>query len=350
MSGLVVDASWVRSGDFTLDVGFAVPDDATVAMVGPNGAGKSSTIRVIAGVEPIDSGVIKIGDSVVDDPASGVFVSPRDRRIGVVWQDAALFPHMTALRNVMFGVPDRSAAEARARQWLERIGASSLADRRASTLSGGETQRVALARALASEPSALLLDEPFAALDASARPEIRALLASVLDEFDGPAVVVTHDSEEAILIADSLVVMEAGRVLQSGSLAEVRSRPASEYVSHFVGVNILQGVAESGVITGDGWALTAADMDTSGDVTITIHPSAVGLFSSRPSGSARNTWEARIEWVTTTDNTARIGLGGPLTLVAEVTPAGAAAIEARPGSSVWVAVKASEIHATGRRP
>jgi molybdate transport system ATP-binding protein len=225
----LVAAVAARLDRFELDVELSVARGEIVAVLGPNGAGKTTLLRAIAGFLPLDRGRVEIGERVVDDVAAGVFVPPAARRIGFVFQDYLLFPHLSARENVAFGLratgTPASRARARADEWLARVGVADRADARPPQLSGGEQQRVALARALAIEPAVLVLDEPLAAVDADARAALRRDLRAYLTAFAGPTVLVTHDPVEAVTLADRLVVLEHGRVAQAGTVEEVTRRP-----------------------------------------------------------------------------------------------------------------------------
>jgi ABC-type sulfate/molybdate transport systems ATPase subunit len=201
-------------GSLHLDVTLRAGVGTTVAVLGPNGAGKTTLLRALAGLLPIAEGTVRLGDTVLEDAAAGISLPPEDRPIGVVFQDYLLFPHLSALENVAFGLRSRGAGRARsraaARHWLAEVGAEQFADRRPAQLSGGQAQRVAIARALAAEPRLLLLDEPFSALDAAARPLVRELLVRVLAE--RTALVISHDPGDAAALAEHVVVLEHGRV------------------------------------------------------------------------------------------------------------------------------------------
>jgi iron(III) transport system ATP-binding protein len=227
-------------------------DDATVvvghgqlvALLGPSGSGKTTLLRVIAGFEVADRGTVAIGGRTV--AADGVWVEPDRRRVGMVFQDGALFPHLTAADNVAFGKPRKGMVE----ECLRLVG---LADRARSyphELSGGERQRVALARALAIEPEVVLLDEPFASLDAGLRTSLREEVAAILRQAGASALLVTHDQQEALSLADTVVVMRDGRVEQVGSPEEVYARPATRWAAEFLGaVDVLPGTALGGTVT-----------------------------------------------------------------------------------------------------
>lgn len=229
----------VKRGDFRLDLSIHVSAGETLAVLGPNGAGKSTILRCILGIVPLESGRITLADSVLDDVDTDVFVEPERRRIGAVFQDHLLFRHLSALDNVAFG--PRARGEKRehsrlvARALLERFEIDHLADRFPSQLSGGEAQRVALVRALAIEPKALLLDEPLAALDVTTRRIVRDELASFLSTFAGPRVIVTHDPDDARRLADRVLIVEHGSVVQHGAILDVIRSPATPYVQALFG-------------------------------------------------------------------------------------------------------------------
>lgn len=224
---------------FRIDVPLAIAPGRTVALLGPNGSGKSTLVHALAGLIPLDEGRVSLGGQTLDDPGQGVFVPPEARRIGVVFQDYVLFPHLTVLENVSFGLRSRRVsrdrAEASANTWLERLGIEKLAQRRPGDLSGGEAQRVALARALIIEPELLLLDEPLAALDVTTRARLRRTLAGHLEQFPGPRVLITHDSTEAFLLADEIHLIEEGRVTQVGTPDDIRRRPGTPYAADLAG-------------------------------------------------------------------------------------------------------------------
>jgi molybdate transport system ATP-binding protein len=341
----------VDRGVFALDITIEVGDGEVVALLGPNGAGKTTALRAVAGLLPLDRGRIEVGDAVLDDPAAGVFVPPAQRAVGYVPQDHVLFPHLSALDNVGFGLRARGATRASARAdaagWLDRLGLTERASARPAALSGGEAQRVALARALAIEPGVLLLDEPLAALDARTRPGVRAELRRHLATFAGARVLVTHDPVDAAVLADRLVVVEDGRVVQQGTVSAVTRRPASRYVADLVGVNLLQGTAagDRSVRLASGAELALADRVPGPAVTVAIRPRAVSLHRARPEGSPRNTWAVTVVDVAADhgDDRVRVELDGSVALVAEVTPGAVTELGLAPGAAVWAAVKAVDI-------
>jgi molybdate transport system ATP-binding protein len=339
----------VRLGALDLDVELHAEAGALVVVAGPNGAGKTTLLRALAGIEPLDQGRVTLDGDCLDDPATGRFVPPERRSIGVVFQDLLLFPHLSALENVAFGLRSRGVPRGEARRradaWLDRVGLREMARARPAALSGGQAQRVALARALAGEPRLLLLDEPLAALDATVRVETRRELKRHLDSYPGVRILVTHDPIEAMAMAARLVIVEDGRVVQSGSPAEVRARPRSRYVADFVGVNLLHGRGAGGAVALDtGGRLTAADpAPVDAPVLVVVHPRAIALHRRSPEGSPRNVWETRVDGLDDEGERMRVQLGGPIPMVAEVTPAAARELGLTSGGPVWASVKATEI-------
>jgi len=335
-------------GNFELDVDLKVEPGEVVAVLGPNGAGKTSILRGLAGLLPLDVGRVALDGVVLEEPAASVFVPSERRPIGMVFQDYLLFPHLTVVDNIAFGLRSRgtprAAATATARQWLERVGLAAEAERKPGSLSGGQAQRVALARALASNPALLLLDEPMAALDASTRVELRRDLRRHLESFRGVRLLVTHDPVEAMAMADRLVILEHGRVLQSGTPAEVTQRPRSRYVADLVGVNLFRGRASNNVITIAGGGSLMATGATDGEVFAVVHPRTVALYRTRPDGTPRNVWEGRAVDLDFEGDRVRVRLEGTPAIVAEVTPAAVRELSLDRGDPVWVAVKATEIN------
>jgi len=338
-----------RVGELRVEIDLTVERGRTVALVGPNGAGKSSIVRTIAGLRALESGRIDVDGAVWDAPADDVFVPAEHRRVGVVFQDYRLFGHLSARENVAFGLratgTSRRAARSTADRTLERFGVGNVADRHPDELSGGQAQRVALARALAIEPTVLLLDEPMAALDVSARGAVRRDLAAWISDVDGYRVLVTHDPVDAHALADHVVVLEHGRVTQEGTMAELAAAPRSDYVAELMGTNLVRGRLDGDHldVDGGGALFVGAHHVADGPVIATVRPAAVALHRDRPEGSPRNVWESTVAGVDTSDGRVRVRLGAPYPLVVEVTGAGFAALEAETGSAVWVSVKASEI-------
>ncbi|MDQ1502709.1 MAG: molybdate transport system ATP-binding protein [Actinomycetota bacterium] len=318
-----------------------------VGLLGPNGAGKTTLLRILAGLLVPDEGRVVLDGRVLDDTATGEHVPAEARPVGVVFQNYVLFPHLSALENVAFGLRARGVpkAEARARasEWLDRVGLSEFRMSKPKQLSGGQAQRVALARALATEPRLLLLDEPLAALDASTRLETRRELRRQLDGYDGVRVLVTHDPMEAIALAERLVVLEAGHISQSGTPQEISERPRSRYVADLVGVNLFQGrAAGDEVLIGAAGRLVAPGAGR-GEVFAVVHPHAVSLYRQPPAGTPRNVWQGTAESLDLEGERVRVRVGGPLPIIAEVTPGAVADLRLGDGGPVWVSVKATEV-------
>jgi molybdate transport system ATP-binding protein len=341
----------ILRGDFTLALELEIGAGEVVALLGPNGAGKSTALRALTGLLPLTSGQISIAGRVVADPVSGVHRAPHERPIGVVFQDYLLFPHLTVLDNVAFGPLvrglDRHEARRCASASLARVGIAELAMAKPRQVSGGQAQRVALARALATEPRLLLLDEPLAALDAKTRLIVRSELRRHLADFPGATLLVTHDPIDAAVLADRLVVIEHGRVVQHGSPSEVARRPRTDYIARLVGLNLLAGRGQGHrVLLTSGGAVELAE-SCSGEVHVAFRPAAVSLFVHRPDGSPRNLWAGRIVALEPHGEGVRVEIGEvpdrSSSILAEITPSAVADLELRPGSEVWAAVKASDI-------
>lgn len=304
-----------------------------VAVIGPNGAGKSTLLGALAGTVRATGRVEVAGRDWSDLPV-------RERRLGVVFQDRSLLPHLRARDDVAFGLRARGVprreADQRALGWLERLGVGELADRRPAQLSGGQAQRVAIARALAGEPDLLLLDEPFAGLDVGVATGLRIELARHLAAYAGIALLVTHDALDALTLADEVLVLDEGRVVQTGTPREVAARPRSEHVARLVGLNVVR----------------------EGDELRSFAPSAVAVSPRARSGhdapatSARHRWAGRVAAVAPHGDAVRLLVSteeGP-ELIADVTPASAVELGLEPGAEVWLSVKATAVQTDSMRP
>ncbi|MFD0584696.1 ABC transporter ATP-binding protein [Dactylosporangium darangshiense] len=338
----------VERGSFRLDARLGIAAGEVVALLGPNGAGKTTALRALAGLAALTDGHIALDGRDLDRPETRLWTPPENRPIGVVFQDYLLFPHLSALDNVAFGPRrhgrDRRAARVEALAWLDRVGLADHARRKPRQLSGGQAQRVALARALAVQPRLLLLDEPLAALDAGTRADTRAELQRHLTDHPGATLLVTHDPLDALVLADRLVILEGGAVVQEGDAAEITARPRTEYVARLVGLNLYRGRADGHAVDVGGVALTTADA-LQGEAFVAFPPAAVALHPARPDGSPRNAWPATIAGIQRHGDNLRIQLTGALSVAADVTPAAAAHLQLTPGREVWVAVKAAETRA-----
>ena len=346
MSGLTAHVA-LRRGDLDLDVTIEADTDEVVAVLGPNGAGKTTLLRALAGLERLAAGRVVLDGVVLDDVDSDTHVPPEQRPVGVVFQDYLLFAHLSVADNISFGLrsrgQSRAAAARHATDWLDRMELTPYGDLSPATLSGGQAQRVALARALATAPHLLLLDEPLSALDASARSTVRHLLVEHLRAHRGVRLLVTHDPVEGMALADRLLVLEAGRIVQSGTAAEVTRAPRSSYVADLVGVNLLRGRAASGVLEVDGGGRLVVAPALSGEVFAVIHPQAVALHRARPEGTARNVWAGEITQTHQLADRVRVTVAGQPPIVAEVTPGAVRELRLADRGAVWVSVKATQI-------
>jgi molybdate transport system ATP-binding protein len=336
-----------QRGALDLRVTLGVEAGEIVCVVGPNGAGKTTLLHAIAGLVPLTRGRVALDDLVLEDTSERIFLPPEARPIGVVFQDYLLFPHLTVLENVAFGlrchgISGREAVR-RAHEWLERVGLGAFATSKPAGLSGGQAQRVALVRALAIQPRLLMLDEPLSALDVTARAEIRRNLGDILASFRGSKLFVTHDPLEAMALADRLVVLEGGHVVQSGPPDEVAERPRSRYVAELVGVNLFRGRLEGNWIALDGGGGLAVADGGDGAAFAVVHPRAVALYRARPEGTPRNVWRGRVDFVDRESGRARVRIVGEPSIVAEVTLPAVAELGLDEGGEVWVTVKATEV-------
>jgi molybdate transport system ATP-binding protein len=337
-------------GATRLDVNLAVAAGECLAIAGPSGAGKTSVLRAIAGLLAPERGHVRCGDAVWFDRAAGVDLASERRRVGYVFQEYALFAHLSAWRNVAYGLRGmpRAARRERAHELLDRFGIGALADARPATLSGGERQRVALARALAPHPAVLLLDEPLSALDTRTRGAAGRELGAVLREADVPALLVTHDFTEAALLGDRVAVMDGGRIAQEGTAAELAAAPATAFVADLTGAVVLTGTASPGpggltqVQLDGGGSVTATDPGE-GRVAVSVYPWEIALEpeGAAPAGSAQNHLAATVVSVTVIGNRVRVGLAAPQPLTAEVTGPAVERLHIAPGQRVVASWKAT---------
>lgn len=320
--------------ELTLEV-----EPGTLALVGPSGAGKSSVLRAVAGLLRVARGRISLDGEAWLDTSRRVDVPPEGRSVGLVFQDYALFPHLSVRRNVVYGAPDRRSVDG----LLERFRIRHLADARPTEISGGERQRVALARALARDPRVLLLDEPLAALDSHTRAAVRGELHDLLAELGLPVILVTHDFEDAATLADRVGVLVDGRLLQIGAPGELVAAPVDPFVARFTGANLLPGAADSGngglteVVLDGGGTMWSTDA-VSGRVALAVYPWDVALSREMPDDSAVNHLRAPIARITPLGNRARVAVGP---LVAEVTTASVDRLSLRQGEPVVASFKAT---------
>ena len=353
-----------RLRDVTVQVDLTFGAGVT-ALVGPSGAGKSTLLRMVAGLTRPDAGTVRLGAATLDDAARRYHLPPGRRDVSLVFQEYALFPHLSVAENVAYGLRARRVGQAeRARRvgaMLERLGIAALARERPGHLSGGQRQRVALARALALEPRALLLDEPLAALDVETRAAVRAELRMMLTSLPIPTVLVTHDYADALVFRERVVVMDRGQVAQDGPHAELLARPRSRFVAQFTGVNYYEVVLEniSGTLaqTPDAAGLVRIDEDIAvsvpagdlhpGLVSVAVRPWDIVLSRGRPGGSARNEFAGRVRDVLPLGGRVRVTLAAgareTLPLVAEITAEAQADLNVREGEVLYASFKATAV-------
>jgi molybdate transport system ATP-binding protein len=339
-----------RLGGLELDVALEVRPGECLALAGPSGAGKTSVLRIAAGLVRPERGLVEANGETWLDTGRGVDVAPERRRCGYVFQEYALFPHLTAWQNVAYplrGMP-RAQRRERALELLGRFGLRELAEARPRTLSGGERQRVAVARALARRPTVLLLDEPLSALDARTRAGAARELAGVLRDTEVPALLVTHDFAEAAQLGDRVGVIDSGRIVQEGTPSELAAAPRSAFVADFTGAVVLTGVARPGrdgltEIALDGGGTIASTDQGTGRVAVSVYPWEIAIEpAGEPAhGSTQNRLPAEVLSVTTVGNRVRLGLAGPQPLTAEITRPAAQALDLRAGSRVTASWKAA---------
>ena len=318
-----------------------------VAVVGPNGAGKSTLLRALAGLQHASGSLVLAGRDVLALPAHA-------RGVGWVPQDRLLFEHLSVRDNVAYGLRARGAGRAAARgtadAWLDRLDIAELGGRRPRELSGGQAARVALARALAPEPALVLLDEPLAALDAAVRDDVRRLLRSTLSGGPAACLVVTHDPVDVVALADRLVVLQDGRVVQAGTPGEVAAAPRTPWVAGLLGQNAWQGTTDSdGLLVDGGGHIAAAEPLAPGTPALALaEPSAVTLHRVAPQGSARTVLEGDVTEVRSLGGRVRVVVGGVPGVVAEVTVAAAAELRLADGGRVFASLKATEVRLVAR--
>ncbi len=332
-----------------VDLSMRVHTDEVVAVLGPNGAGKSTILEVVSGLLRPDRGCARLDDRTIlnvgDSQTSQVWVPPHDRGVALLAQEPLLFPHLTALDNVAFGPrstgKSRRGARSTATHWLTQVEALEHAQRKPAQLSGGQAQRVAVARALAAEPRLLLLDEPMAALDVAVAPSIRQMLRRVLR--GQSTILVTHDVLDALLLADRVIVVDDGRVVEQGPTAEVLARPRSGFAARIAGLNLVSGTCESNAVrTGEGLIKGMSDQRLAdGERAVAVfRPSAVGVYRDPPGGSIRNVIPVTISELEPIGNLIRVRSAH---LSADITAASVAELDLVPGTRVLFAVKASEV-------
>jgi molybdate transport system ATP-binding protein len=339
-----------RVADRGFDLSFAVAPGETVAVLGPNGAGKSTLLNLVAGLVRPDAGRATLDGEVLFDTAAGAFAAPHIRGISMLAQDALLFPHLSVLENVAFGPRSAgaraTAARSAARDWLAEVDALDLAERRPAQLSGGQAQRIAVARALASEPRLLLLDEPMAALDVSVAPAIRRMLRRVLE--DRAAIVVTHDILDAFTLADRVLVLDAGGIVDEGATREVLERPRIRFTAGLAGLNLLTGVRTAEGLVGDSALADGVELRgvavepvaVGAPAAASIRPSAVQVSLLPPPDPAGNRLRGIVRDLEPRGDLVRVRAEA---LSADVTPARAAELDLAAGTPIWFAFPAAAL-------
>ncbi len=356
MSSLRADFQKQHPGGPLISAELEIPSDPPRVSIlfGRSGSGKTTILRCLAGLDSITSGKIRYGDQTWEDKSSRRFLAPQKRSVGYLFQDYALFPHLTARANIAYGLRamEKLARERRLEETSSMLGLDKLLDRRPGQLSGGQQQRVALARVLVRQPDLLLLDEPFSSLDASTREEVRSQLARLLRTLSIPAIVVTHDWVDALTLGDEMIVISDGRILQSGSPQEVLTRPQHREVAEAVGV---ETVAKGSLETREGGVavlrvgscqLVAVDPGVARrDFYVCVRGEDVTLETGPPSASsARNHLPGRVVEIVPTGVLTRVTVDVGFELVSLVTRQAAEDLKLAPGTQIFAAFKASIVH------
>jgi molybdate transport system ATP-binding protein len=335
MATLILDQISVPLRSYELELTLEV--NRTLALVGPSGAGKTTVLRAVAGLVQPQRGRIAVDGESWFDARRNVDLPPDRRRVGLVFQEYALFPHMTVRRNIEY------ARKQAADDYLQRFGIAHLEHARPGQLSGGEKQRVAVARALARDPRVLLLDEPLSALDAHTKTSVRAELQELLADLEIPVLLVTHDFEDAAALADQVSVIVDGTIRQTGSPPELVARPADAFVASFTGANLLHGHAEgthngsTRVRLRDGTTVTTADV-VSGEVVLAVYPWDITIGATSPDDSAMNVICAPIRTIAQLGNRVRLTIG-PIS--AEITAESLARLKLDAGQTAYASFKAT---------
>lgn len=360
----LVMSGTVERGSFQLEADFSAAPGEVLGVLGPNGAGKTTLLRALSGLDALTSGSIHLGGLTLDDAATDTFVPAERRPVGLVFQNYRLFPHLDVRDNVAYAPrvqgAGRRQSRAAADRWLERLDLTALATRRPHEISGGQAQKVALARALAADPRLLLLDEPLSALDAKTRLDVRAQLRSHLQQFAGPVLIITHDPLEAMIMADRLLVIENGRVVQQGSPAHVARQPATQYVARLVGLNLYTGTLEVPTRSvhldeGGTFIVTLGDDDPVDEqgaeesvrrVLVGLRPSAIAIHTAQPThASPRNVWQGTVTSLEQLADRVRVQVDAIPPALVDISAAAVADLALRPGTGVWLSAKATETEA-----
>ncbi len=360
-AGLSLDLE-IRQGAFTLRAELTVAAGEVLVLVGPSGSGKTTCLRAVAGLARPHRGRIEIAGRTVLDTHKGYDLPPWSRRVGLVFQDYALFPHLTVEQNLLYGTRGRPEDRRRAGEWLAALGITDLSQRKPSALSGGQRQRVALARAAVTESDLLLLDEPFGSLDAATRRTVRTELRNFLQRAGRTAVVVSHDYLDALTLGDRIAVLEGGKLSQIGTREEVLRRPRTPFLAALTGHNVLEGELQAGGTASDlrevrvgplvfhvagGSGGDGTEPLPTGPVFLSFGPQEVTLM--REGGgedstlSPRNQFAARVTEIVPLPDRLRVFLDAGFPLMADIVPSAAAALGIREGVRVRVAIKSTAI-------
>lgn len=337
-----------------VDLELRLDDGDRLAVLGPNGSGKSTLLSILAGTLRPDCGRAVLDDLLLFDVQGrrGRWLPPHARRVALLAQDPLLFPHLSVLDNVAFGPRStrvrRLDAHRRARHWLDQVDAATLSDRKPTELSGGQAQRVAVARAVATDPRLLLLDEPLAALDVAAAPMLRRILRDVLT--DRPTIVVTHDLLDAVLLSNRVIVLDHGRIVESGATLDVLRRPRSPFTARLAGLNLITGTAHDGALlpSHGGFEISGVasiPLAQGEPSTAVFSPTVVSVYLEEPHGSPRNVFTVTLTELEPRDDQVRVravtATGESLT--ADLTTASVGELDLYPGRAAFYAVKATTV-------
>jgi len=337
--------------DFPLDVDFTVQPGQCLALIGPTGCGKTTTLRLIAGIAKPDHGRVEVDGEVLFDSDRRLSVPPQKRRVGFVFQDYALFPHLSVLGNVLYSPAARAQGKDRslelARQALERVRLPGVEHVRPAQLSGGQQQRVALARALASGARMLLMDEPMSALDPHTRRQVRSELRALISSLGLQTICVTHDVADALTLGDVIGVMKEGKIVQLGDRRELLSQPRDAFVADFLGMNLLSGLARprpDGLTTVSCGPHTFYSLsELSGEVLMTFHPWDVSLSLVEPDSSAMNVFRGKVTSVSHLGGRTRVTVENGISIIAELTHLSEERLGLDLGKEVYASFKASAL-------
>ena len=337
----------LRLGKFSLDTAFTVASGEVLALLGPNGSGKSTTLQALTGLLPLAGGRIVLDGTVLDDPAQRTRVAPEQRPIALMFQNYLLFPHLSALENVAFGLrargTDKKTARQKAAETLARVGLEDQAAKKPGAMSGGQQQRVAMARALVTDPKLLLLDEPLAALDVSTKSDVRRLLRATLRQSSAANILVTHDLLDAVALGDRMIVIEKGEIVQTGTPAAVTARPRSKYVADLTGVNLLRGTGRETILDLDGGGQLICAGSVTGPVFAVIAPAEVSVYRQEPDGPAGNLWRGPVGDIDLMGDRVRVRVDGTPAITAEVAPSAVDELKLDEGGELWASVNPAAI-------